>query len=58
LSHQPRRRAVAALRPDAFFRERSGGDLISYLRTVDDADIARFRAGVTEWEHREHFEMF
>jgi glutamine synthetase len=50
--------AVAALRGDAFFRQRLGGDFIDYLLTIKDAEIARFQAEVTEWEHREYFEMF
>ena len=50
--------AVAALRADVFFRERLGGDFIDYLLTIKDAEIARFQSEVTEWEHREYFEMF
>jgi glutamine synthetase len=50
--------AVAALRSDAFFRDRLGGDFIDYLITIKDAEIARFQSEVTEWEHREYFEMF
>ncbi len=50
--------AVAALRSDAFFREKLGGDFIDYLLTIKDAEIARFQAEVTEWEQREYFEMF
>jgi glutamine synthetase len=50
--------AVAALRSDAFFREKLGGDFIDYLITIKDAEIARFQSEVTEWEHREYFETF
>jgi glutamine synthetase len=50
--------AVAALRSDAFFRERLGADFIDYLLTIKDAEIARFQAEVTEWEQREYFEIF
>jgi glutamine synthetase len=50
--------AAAALRSDVFFREKLGGDFIDYLLTIKDAEIARFQSEVTEWEHREYFEMF
>ena len=50
--------AVAALRQDAFFRDKLGADFVDYLLTIKDAEIARFQAEVTEWEQREYFEMF
>ena len=50
--------AVAALRGDAFFREKLGAGFVDYLLTIKDAEIARFQAEVTDWEHREYFEMF
>jgi glutamine synthetase len=50
--------AVAALRSDAFFREKLGAGFVDYLLTIKDAEIARFQADVTDWEHREYFEMF
>lgn len=50
--------AVAVLRGDAFFREKLGAGFVDYLLTIKDAEIARFQAEVTEWEHREYFEMF
>jgi glutamine synthetase len=50
--------AVAALRGDTFFHEKLGGGFIDYLLTIKDAEIARFQEEVTEWEHREYFEMF
>ena len=50
--------AVAALRGDAFFREQLGAAFVDYLLTIKDAEIARFHAEVTDWEHREYFEMF
>ena len=50
--------AVAALRGDAFFREKLGAGFVDYLLTIKDAEIARFQAEVTDWEHREYFEMY
>jgi glutamine synthetase len=50
--------AVAVLRADTFFREKLGSDFVDYLLTIKDAEIARFLAEVTDWEHREYFEAF
>ena len=50
--------AVDVLRADTFFRERMGTELIDYLLTIKDAEIARFLSEVTDWEQREYFEMF
>src|SRR5262245_14639779 len=50
--------AIAALRPDAFFREKLGPEFVEYLLTIKEAEIARFHAEVTDWEHREYFEAF
>jgi glutamine synthetase len=50
--------AVAALRGDAFFRDKLGASFVAYLLTIKDAEIARFQAEVTDWEHREYFEAF
>ena len=35
-----------------------GAQLIDYLLAIKDAELARFNAEVTDWEHREYFEMF
>ena len=50
--------AVAALRSDAFFREKLGAGFVDYLLTIKDAEIARSEAEATDWEHREYFEAF
>ncbi len=50
--------AIAALRGDAFFREKLGSAFVDYLIKIKDAEIARFQAEVTDWEQREYFEMF
>jgi glutamine synthetase len=50
--------AIAVLRDDAFFSERMGATFIDYLLAIKQAEVARFEAEVTDWEHREYFEMF
>jgi glutamine synthetase len=50
--------ATSILRTDPFFREKLGSGFIDYLLTIKDAEVARFHAEVTDWEHREYFEPF
>ena len=50
--------AVAALRARRLLPRELGAGFVDYLLTIKDAEIARFQAEVTEWEHREYFEMF
>jgi glutamine synthetase len=50
--------AVAALKTSALFRENMGGDFIDYIVTLKESEISRFLSYVTDWEHREYFEMF
>ncbi len=50
--------AVLALKDDAFFRQALGGAFIDYYLHIKTAEIERFQAEVSEWEHREYFEMF
>ena len=52
------RDAVAALKDDPFFRERLGAEFIDYYTHIKNAEIDRFQAEVSDWEHREYFEMF
>ncbi|MDH6256911.1 glutamine synthetase family protein [Bradyrhizobium sp. BR13661] len=52
------RDAVAAVKEDPFFREKFGAEFIGYYTHIKDAEIDRFLAEVTDWEHREYFEMF
>ena len=35
-----------------------GDGFVDYYLRIKDAEIARFQAEVTEWEHREYFELF
>src|SRR5690606_41929388 len=50
--------AVAALRGDQLFAEAFGQPFIDYILTIKEAEIARFLSEVTDWEHREYFELF
>lgn len=50
--------ALAALRRDALFRDKLGDTFVDYLLHIKEAEIARFLATVTDWEHREYFEIF
>ncbi|KQT12731.1 MULTISPECIES: glutamine synthetase family protein [unclassified Bradyrhizobium] len=52
------RDAVAALKDDPFFREKLGAEFVDYYTHIKDAEIDRFLSEVTDWEHREYFEMF
>jgi glutamine synthetase len=50
--------AVSALKEDNFFREAMGAAFIDYYVHIKNAEIERFQAEVSDWEHREYFEMF
>lgn len=63
--------AVEALEADEFFRKAFGSTFIDYLVTMKRSEITRYEAwvaehpdpetyvnGVTDWEHREYFELF
>ncbi len=50
--------AVAALRANDVFRRAFGDTFIDYLLLVKQSEIDRFLQHVTDWEHREYFEMF
>ncbi|MDA9407167.1 glutamine synthetase family protein [Bradyrhizobium sp. CCBAU 45384] len=52
------RDAVSALKDDPFFREKLGAEFVDYYTHIKNAEIDRFLAEVTDWEHREYFEMF
>jgi glutamine synthetase len=52
------REAVTALKDDPFFREALGAEFVDYYAHIKNAEIERFQAEVSEWEHREYFEMF
>ncbi len=52
------REAVSALKDDPFFREKLGAEFVDYYTHIKNAEIDRFLAEVTDWEHREYFEVF
>jgi glutamine synthetase len=58
--------AIAALRASACFRDGFGALFVAYYTRLKDAEIARYRkdaagycapAEVSEWEHREYFDI-
>jgi glutamine synthetase len=52
------REAVFALNDDPFFRSAFGEKFVDYYVHIKNAEIERFQAEVSDWEHREYFEMF
>ena len=52
------REAVFALSDDPFFRDALGPAFVDYYVHIKNAEIERFQAEVSDWEHREYFEMF
>ena len=50
--------AVTALRQSDLFREQLGDRFVEYILGIKEAEIARFLSEVTDWEHREYFELF
>ena len=52
------REAVFALHDDPFFRDALGKEFVDYYVHIKNAEIERFQAEVSDWEHREYFEMF
>jgi glutamine synthetase len=63
--------AVQVLEDDQFFRREFGSTFIDYLITMKRSEVTRYEAwvtenpdpdtyvnGVTDWEHREYFELF
>lgn len=52
------RDAVSALKDDPFFREKLGAEFVDYYAHIKNAEIDRFLSEVTDWEHREYFEVF
>lgn len=50
--------ALAALRADSVLTEQLGPRFVDYYCHIKEAEIARFNLEVSEWEHREYFDMF
>lgn len=51
-------KALQALRDDAYMCGQLGQSFVDYLCHIKQAEIARFNLEVSEWEHREYFDMF
>jgi glutamine synthetase len=50
--------AIAALRQSTLFRQQLGDQFVDYLLTIKDFEVRRFLSEeVTDWEHREYFEL-
>ena len=52
------REAVFALHDDPFFRNALGASFVDYYVHIKNAEVERFQAEVSDWEHREYFEIF
>jgi glutamine synthetase len=50
--------ALEALRADACLRDGLGSGFVDYFCRLKEAELARFALEVTEWEHREYFELY
>ncbi|MGB3070348.1 MAG: glutamine synthetase family protein [Ottowia sp.] len=50
--------ALAALRADTVLTEQLDPRFVEYYCHIKEAEIARFNLEVSEWEHREYFDMF
>ena len=50
--------AVTELERSSMFRAAMGDRFIDYLLHIKRAEISRFLSTVTDWEHREYFEIF
>jgi glutamine synthetase len=50
--------AIACLREDTAMRAGFGDAFVDYYCRIKESEIARFNLEVTEWEHREYFDMF
>ncbi|MGI9513643.1 MAG: glutamine synthetase family protein [Anderseniella sp.] len=50
--------AVDALEQSKLFRQRFGDQFVDYLVHIKRAEIKRFLSEVTDWEHREYFDLY
>ena len=50
--------ALEALRGDTGLREGLGDTFVDYYCRIKEAEIARFNLEVSDWEHREYFDLF
>jgi glutamine synthetase len=50
--------ALECLKADAVLRAGFGETFIDYYCRIKEAELARFQLEVSEWEHREYFDLF
>jgi glutamine synthetase len=50
--------ALEALRKDKALRAGFGDTFVDYYCRIKEAEIARFNLEVSDWEHREYFDLF
>jgi len=50
--------ALEALRKDKALRAGFGDTFIDYYCRIKEAELARFNLEVSDWEHREYFDLF
>jgi glutamine synthetase len=50
--------ALQALDKDKVLKEAMGAGFVDYYCRIKEAEIARFNLEVSEWEHREYFDLF
>src|SRR6185312_1469487 len=50
--------AVSALREDELLCRELGAEFVAYYCRIKQAELSRFAAEVTDWEHREYFDLF
>ena len=58
VAEEPRGGARGVARPMPACAEGFGKNFIDYYLRIKEAEIARYKAEVTEWEQREYFELF
>jgi glutamine synthetase len=50
--------ALQHLKSDKALRDGLGGGFVDYYCRIKEAEIARFNLEVSDWEHREYFDLF
>jgi glutamine synthetase len=50
--------ALVALKNDPCLKEGLGERFVDYYCTIKEAEISRFNLEVSDWEHREYFDLF
>ena len=50
--------AISHLKQDPVLRDGLGPAFVDYYCRIKEAEIARFDLEVSEWEHREYFDLF